>query len=117
MRRILFLAMALAWVNVAHANHDTPATILGYWDRVASSLHILPPAKTVRPLPESTDRQAVEKIAASAKGVCAILFGSDPVSLRGDLERQFPRARLIEGDESFSQITADVIAFVENQPD
>lgn len=53
-------------------------------------------------------------VAASAKGVCAILFGSDPVSLRGDLQRQFPRARLIEGDPSFHRVTAEVIAYVEN---
>lgn len=53
-------------------------------------------------------------VAASAKGVCAILFGTDPASLRGDLERQIPRARLIEGDASFRRLMPKVIAFVEN---
>jgi AraC family transcriptional regulator of adaptative response/methylated-DNA-[protein]-cysteine methyltransferase len=53
-------------------------------------------------------------VASSAKGVCAILFGSEPASLRHDLERQFPGARLIEGDARFGRVMAEVIAFVEN---
>ena len=52
-------------------------------------------------------------IAASEKGVCAILFGDDPEELRCDLQDQFPRARLIGGDKSFEELTAKVIAFVE----
>ena len=64
-RIVLILALAIA--GTAHANHDTPATILGYWDRVAGALHILPPAGSIRPLPESSDRQAADRIAASAK--------------------------------------------------
>jgi AraC family transcriptional regulator of adaptative response/methylated-DNA-[protein]-cysteine methyltransferase len=53
-------------------------------------------------------------IAASEKGVCAILFGDDPEELRRDLQDQFPRARLIGGDKSFQGLTAKVVAFVEN---
>jgi AraC family transcriptional regulator of adaptative response/methylated-DNA-[protein]-cysteine methyltransferase len=52
-------------------------------------------------------------IAASEKGVCAILFGDNPDELRRDLQHQFPRARLIGGDKSFEDLTAKVIAFVE----
>jgi AraC family transcriptional regulator, regulatory protein of adaptative response / methylated-DNA-[protein]-cysteine methyltransferase len=52
-------------------------------------------------------------IAASATGVCAILFGDDPEELRRDLQDQFPRARLIGGDKSFEELTAKVVAFVE----
>jgi AraC family transcriptional regulator, regulatory protein of adaptative response / methylated-DNA-[protein]-cysteine methyltransferase len=52
-------------------------------------------------------------IAASEKGVCAILFGDDPEELRRDLQDQFPRARLIGRDKSFEELTAKVIAFVE----
>ena len=52
-------------------------------------------------------------IAASEKGVCAILFGDDPDELRRDLQDMFPRARLIGGDKSFEELTAKVIAFVE----
>jgi AraC family transcriptional regulator of adaptative response/methylated-DNA-[protein]-cysteine methyltransferase len=53
-------------------------------------------------------------VAASAKGVCAILLGSDLKSLRSDLHRQFPRARLIEADKGFRKLAAKVIAFVED---
>ncbi len=53
-------------------------------------------------------------IAASKKGVCAILFGDDPEALRHDLQKQFPRARLIDGDKDFERLTAKVVAFVEN---
>ncbi len=52
-------------------------------------------------------------IAASERGVCAILFGDDPEQLRRDLQNQFPRARLIGGDKSFEELTAKVLAFVE----
>ena len=52
-------------------------------------------------------------IAASERGVCAILFGDVPEELRRDLQDQFPRARLIGGDKSFEELTAKVIAFVE----
>jgi AraC family transcriptional regulator of adaptative response/methylated-DNA-[protein]-cysteine methyltransferase len=52
-------------------------------------------------------------IAASEKGVCAILFGDDHDELRRDLQNQFPRARLIGGDKSFEELTAKVLAFVE----
>jgi AraC family transcriptional regulator of adaptative response/methylated-DNA-[protein]-cysteine methyltransferase len=53
-------------------------------------------------------------VAASEKGVCAIFFGDDRPALRRDLERQFPQARLIEGDGSFAELTAKVVAFVDD---
>jgi AraC family transcriptional regulator of adaptative response/methylated-DNA-[protein]-cysteine methyltransferase len=53
-------------------------------------------------------------IAASDRGVCAILFGDDERMLRRELERQFPRARLIAGDEAFDSLSSQVIALVEN---
>ena len=52
-------------------------------------------------------------VAASTKGVCAILLGGDLKSLRGELRRQFPRAHLV-ADKGFRQLTAKVIAFVED---
>lgn len=52
-------------------------------------------------------------VAASEKGVCAIFFGDDRNDLRRDLERQFPRAKLIAGDADFERLTTTVIAFVE----
>jgi AraC family transcriptional regulator of adaptative response/methylated-DNA-[protein]-cysteine methyltransferase len=53
-------------------------------------------------------------VAASDKGVCAIFFGNDAESLTRDLEKQFPRARLIGGDHTFEKLAAAVIGFVEN---
>lgn len=52
-------------------------------------------------------------VAASDIGVCAILFGDAPEALQRDLERQFPRAKLIGSDRAFEQVAAKVIAFVE----
>jgi AraC family transcriptional regulator of adaptative response/methylated-DNA-[protein]-cysteine methyltransferase len=53
-------------------------------------------------------------IAASDKGICAILFGDDPDALQRDLRHQFPRANLVSGDKDFEQLTAKVVGFVEN---
>lgn len=69
--RMAFLLLALVLSGTARATHDTPATVLGYWDRVARSLHILQPAKSVRPLPESADAAAKERVAADAKAYLA----------------------------------------------
>jgi AraC family transcriptional regulator of adaptative response/methylated-DNA-[protein]-cysteine methyltransferase len=52
-------------------------------------------------------------VAASDKGVSAILLGDDPALLRRDLQERFPRARLIGGDRDFERLVAKVIAFVE----
>jgi AraC family transcriptional regulator of adaptative response/methylated-DNA-[protein]-cysteine methyltransferase len=52
-------------------------------------------------------------VAATAKGVSAILIGDDPDALVRDLQDRFPRATLIGGDDSFEDTVARVIAFVE----
>jgi AraC family transcriptional regulator of adaptative response/methylated-DNA-[protein]-cysteine methyltransferase len=52
-------------------------------------------------------------VAASGKGVCAILFGEDPGELAEDLQRRFPKARVTGGDRSFEKWVAKVIGFVE----
>jgi AraC family transcriptional regulator of adaptative response/methylated-DNA-[protein]-cysteine methyltransferase len=52
-------------------------------------------------------------VAASEKGVCAILLGDDPEALLRDLQDQFPHAQLVGGDETFEQHAAKVIGFVE----
>ncbi|MGV1015088.1 MAG: bifunctional DNA-binding transcriptional regulator/O6-methylguanine-DNA methyltransferase Ada, partial [Methyloceanibacter sp.] len=53
-------------------------------------------------------------VAASDKGVCAILFGDKPEALRRGLQRQFPRAKLVGGDKDFEHLVRTVIDFVEN---
>jgi len=52
-------------------------------------------------------------VAASARGVCAILLGDDPDALARDLQDRFPRAALVGGDADFEQLVARVVGFVE----
>jgi AraC family transcriptional regulator of adaptative response/methylated-DNA-[protein]-cysteine methyltransferase len=52
-------------------------------------------------------------VAASERGVCAILLGDDPDALARDLQDRFPRARLIGGDAKFEKIVARVVGLVE----
>jgi AraC family transcriptional regulator of adaptative response/methylated-DNA-[protein]-cysteine methyltransferase len=57
-------------------------------------------------------------VAATARGVCAISLGSDPDALVRELERRFPRARLVGGDAAFERLVATVVGLVErpNRP-
>lgn len=52
-------------------------------------------------------------VAASDKGVCAILMGDDPEELIRDLEKRFPQANLIGADRDFENMVAEVVGFVE----
>src|SRR5262249_49220647 len=52
-------------------------------------------------------------IAASAKGICAVLFGDNADTLVRDLQNRFPQAEIIGGDAAFERIAAEVIAWVE----
>lgn len=52
-------------------------------------------------------------VAASERGVCAILLGDDPDQLAADLERRFPRASLGPGNADFELLVARVVGLVE----
>jgi AraC family transcriptional regulator, regulatory protein of adaptative response / methylated-DNA-[protein]-cysteine methyltransferase len=52
-------------------------------------------------------------VAATERGVCAILLGDDPDALVRDLQDRFPRAELVGGDAGFELLVARVVAFVE----
>jgi AraC family transcriptional regulator of adaptative response/methylated-DNA-[protein]-cysteine methyltransferase len=52
-------------------------------------------------------------VAASPRGVCAILLGDDPEALVRDLQDRFPRATLVGGDDGFETTVARVVGFVE----
>ena len=52
-------------------------------------------------------------VAASDKGIAAILFGDDPETLVHDLEDRFPKANLIGGDRAFEDVMAKVVGLVE----
>ncbi len=52
-------------------------------------------------------------VAATPKGVAAILLGDDPRSLLRDLEDRFPKARLEGGDIAFETLVARVVGLIE----
>jgi AraC family transcriptional regulator of adaptative response/methylated-DNA-[protein]-cysteine methyltransferase len=52
-------------------------------------------------------------VAATEKGICAILIGDDPDMLARDLQDRFPKADLRGGDRDFEQTVAQVVGFVE----
>ncbi len=52
-------------------------------------------------------------VAATGRGVCAILLGDDAPALLADLQGRFPRATLRDAEPEFAGWVAQVIAFVE----
>ena len=52
-------------------------------------------------------------VAASERGLCAILMGDDPDVLARDLQERFARAHLIGGDKRFERWVAKVVGMVE----
>ena len=53
-------------------------------------------------------------VAATEKGICAILLGDDPAALLRDLQDRFPRARLARADKNFERLVAQVVGLVES---
>jgi AraC family transcriptional regulator of adaptative response/methylated-DNA-[protein]-cysteine methyltransferase len=52
-------------------------------------------------------------VAASERGICAILLGDDPEALAQDLQARFPHAHFIGGDKKFERLVAKVVGLVE----
>jgi AraC family transcriptional regulator of adaptative response/methylated-DNA-[protein]-cysteine methyltransferase len=52
-------------------------------------------------------------VAATDKGVCAIMLGDDPGALVRHLQDRFPKASLVGGDAAFERLVANVVAVVE----
>jgi AraC family transcriptional regulator of adaptative response/methylated-DNA-[protein]-cysteine methyltransferase len=52
-------------------------------------------------------------VAATGKGICAILIGDDPELLVRDLQDRFPKAELRGAEADFEQTVAQVVGFVE----
>ena len=52
-------------------------------------------------------------VAATDRGVCAIMLGDDASELKRDLQRRFSGATLLDGDEEFERVVQRVVAFVE----
>ncbi|HKD47846.1 MAG TPA: bifunctional DNA-binding transcriptional regulator/O6-methylguanine-DNA methyltransferase Ada [Rhizomicrobium sp.] len=53
-------------------------------------------------------------VAASDKGVCAILLGDDAEKLLRELQDRFSKARLVGGDPKFEKLVARVVGLVEH---
>ncbi len=52
-------------------------------------------------------------VAATDKGVCAIMLGDDPDALVREIQDRFHKAELIGGDKDFEKLVARVVGFVE----
>jgi AraC family transcriptional regulator, regulatory protein of adaptative response / methylated-DNA-[protein]-cysteine methyltransferase len=52
-------------------------------------------------------------VAASEKGVCAILFGEDSKTLTRDLQDRFPEAQLAGGEEDLAPTLAKVVSLID----
>jgi AraC family transcriptional regulator of adaptative response/methylated-DNA-[protein]-cysteine methyltransferase len=52
-------------------------------------------------------------VAATERGVCAILLGDDPDRLVRELQDRFPKAELLGGDKKFERVVARVVGFIE----
>jgi AraC family transcriptional regulator of adaptative response/methylated-DNA-[protein]-cysteine methyltransferase len=52
-------------------------------------------------------------VAATDKGVCAILLGDDPTALVQDLRDRFPGTALVEADGRLDRLVAKVVKFVD----
>ncbi len=56
-------------------------------------------------------------VAATARGICAILIGDTPEELAQDLRQRFPRADLQPGEADFAAMVARVVAYVDRPGD
>jgi len=52
-------------------------------------------------------------VAATGKGICAIMLGDNAGALVRNLEDRFPRAQLVGGDTQFERLVATVVGFIE----
>jgi AraC family transcriptional regulator of adaptative response/methylated-DNA-[protein]-cysteine methyltransferase len=52
-------------------------------------------------------------VAASEKGVCAILLGDNPETLAMDFQNRFPQANLVGDDRDFENLVARVVGLIE----
>jgi AraC family transcriptional regulator of adaptative response/methylated-DNA-[protein]-cysteine methyltransferase len=52
-------------------------------------------------------------VGVSDKGICAILFGSDPGGAERELRDRFPSAQLVADGEKLGQLVATVVGFIE----
>jgi AraC family transcriptional regulator, regulatory protein of adaptative response / methylated-DNA-[protein]-cysteine methyltransferase len=106
--------------TVTEAIYDAGYNSSGRFYETSNELLGMTPSKYRSGGPSTEIRFAVGEcslgsilVAASERGVCAILLGDDPDALARDLQDQFPQAHLIGGDARFEQLVSKVVGFVE----
>lgn len=52
-------------------------------------------------------------VAATDAGVCAIMLGDEPAALVTDLQRRFPKAKLVQADREFDATVTKVVALAD----
>ncbi len=52
-------------------------------------------------------------VAATARGICAIMLGDDEAALRAELRAMLPAAALQEGDDAFGRLVSRVVALAD----
>ena len=70
------------------------------------------PSRFYAAAPERLGMDAI-LVAATERGLCAILLGDEPDALLRDLQDRFPQAELIGGDVAFEAWVAQVVGFVD----
>lgn len=107
-----------AFLVVRGAQADTSSK--GQVERQAVELFAMKPSRCPHRVGENEIRFGVREcslgsvlVAASARGVCAILLGDDPDELVRDLQNRFSGAMLVEGDLEFEAVVTEVVRFVE----
>ena len=108
------------WETVTEAIYDAGYNSNGRFYAGSSKILGMKPKEYLEGGTGSTIRFAIAEcslgailVASSEKGVCAILMDDDSEKLLRDLQDQFPKARLIGGDEEYEKLVAKVIGFVE----
>ena len=106
--------------TVTDAVYDAGFHSSGRFYAAASGLLGMAPARFRRGGAAETIRFAVGDcslgailVAATGKGVCAILLGDEPEALVHELEDRFPGADLVGADPAFEATVARVVGFVE----
>lgn len=109
--------------SVSRAIHDTGyGSSSRFYEEAAATLGMTPTAFRAGGTGEVISFAAGEcalgsfVVAATARGVCAILLGGDPLALVRDLEARFPGADLRPGDRGFERTVASVVALLD-RPD
>jgi len=106
--------------SVTHALHDAGFNASSRFYEQAPHMLGMTPAAYAQGGTNADIRFAVGQsqlgailVAASARGVCAILMGDDPQALVHELQDKFRRAVLVGDDPAFQQLVAQVIGFIE----